>query len=142
MSGKPKHGMSRTPEYQIYQMAKDRCTNPNSQRWESHGGRGIKFLFNSFAEFIAEVGPRPTPAHSLDRENNNGNYTPGNVRWATRSEQQKNKRTYGKGYSWHKGIGKWIARATVNGKETHLGSFSTKKEAKAARERAVNEQCR
>lgn len=130
------------PEYQVYQTAKDRCTNPHSQRWASHGGRGIKFLFNSFTEFIAELGPRPTSEHSLDREDNDGNYEPGNVRWATRSQQQKNKRAYGKGYGWHEASGLWYARTCRNGKETWLGTFKTKREAKAARERAVDEQRR
>jgi hypothetical protein len=137
MSGKPRHGMSYQPEYQIYQTAKDRCTNPKSQRWASHGGRGIKFLFNSFEEFYAEIGPRPSKNHSLDRKNNDGNYEPGNIRWATRSEQQKNKRRYGKGYSWHKASGKWMARTTENGKEIYLGLLDTEEEAKEARERGL-----
>ncbi len=123
-------------------MAKDRCSNPHSQRWKSHGGRGIKFLFNSFTEFFAEIGPRPTPAYSLDRENNDGNYEPGNIRWATRSTQQKNKRAYGKGCGKHKASGLWYARIYRNGKETWLGTFKTRKEAKAVRERAVDEQRR
>jgi hypothetical protein len=136
-------GISGTPEYQVYQTAKDRCTNPNSQRWHSHGGRGIKFLFKHILELIAEIGPRPTPEHSLDRyPDNDGNYEPGNVRWATRSQQQKNKRAYGKGYGWHEASGKWYARIHRNDKETWLGTFDTKKEAKEARERALDEQRR
>src|ERR1700692_2459997 len=101
------------PEYQVYQMAKQRCTNPNNQRWYTHGARGIKFLFNSFAEFYAEIGPRPSSAFSLERKDNDGNYEIGNVKWATRSEQQRNKRPYthiirrGKGYNWHKASQKW-----------------------------------
>jgi len=93
----PKHNYL-LPEYQVYMVAKQRCTNPNSQRWYTHGARGIKFLFNSFEEFIQTIGRRPSPEHSLDRfPDNDGNYEPGNVRWATRSQQQLNKRPFGKG---------------------------------------------
>jgi hypothetical protein len=69
-----------------------RCTNPNAQGFEYYGGRGIKFLFSCFAEFYLDVGQRPTPEHSIDRINNDGHYEPGNVRWATRSMQNSNKR--------------------------------------------------
>src|SRR5437016_5184126 len=80
-------------EYAAYQHAKYRCTNPNSEVWKDYGGRGIKFLFASFEQFFAELGPRPSPQQSLDRwPNPNGNYEPGNVRWATYSEQSKNQR--------------------------------------------------
>jgi hypothetical protein len=89
------HGMARhnhpTPEYRAYQAAKDRCTNPKNIGWKNYGGRGIKFLFTSFEQFFAELGLRPK-GKSLDRKNNNGHYKPGNVRWATKKEQQKNKR--------------------------------------------------
>lgn len=81
--------MSRTPEYQAYLSAKKRCLNLEDKHY---GGRGIEFRFKSFAEFFAELGPRPSPQHSLDRKNNDGNYEPGNCRWATKSEQMKNRR--------------------------------------------------
>ena len=83
--------MHRTPEYRAFVMAKSRCTNPNVKSWTDYGGRGIEFRFTSFEQFFAHIGPRPTPKHSVDRIENNGNYEVGNVRWATRSEQEKNK---------------------------------------------------
>ena len=86
--------LSCLPEYQVYQTAKDRCTNPNSQRWYTHGGRGIEMKFSSFDEFYAYIGPRPSKEYSLERIDNDGHYEPGNVKWATRSEQQLNKRSY------------------------------------------------
>lgn len=90
-----RHGQARngamTPEYAVYKAAKARCLNPRSVRWKDYGGRGIKFLFQSFEEFFAELGPRPSPSHSLDRKENDGNYERGNVRWATRAEQEANK---------------------------------------------------
>ncbi len=86
-----KHGMDGTPECTAYNHAKLRCTNPNAQAWENYGGRGIKFLFTSFEQFFAELGPRPE-GMTLDRIENDGNYEPGNVRWATPSAQNANKR--------------------------------------------------
>ncbi len=146
MAGKPRHGMSYSPEYVIYIAAKARCTNPNSQRWYTHGARGIKFLFGSFEEFITAVGRRPSAEHSLDRPDNNGNYEVGNVRWATRSQQQRNKRKFvckqrrGKGYYWHALSGKWMARLGFGGKRLYLGLFDTRKDAKLAYEQALKKE--
>lgn len=81
----------RTPEYRAYSSAKYRCTNPNSPCWKDYGGRGIEFRFHSFAQFLGEVGKRPE-GKTLDRKDNNGNYEPGNVRWATPSQQRTNQR--------------------------------------------------
>src|SRR6266478_4838849 len=88
-----KHGMFGTVEYVAYSNAKARCTVPHHPHWKDYGGRGIKFLFTSFELFYLELGPRPTGT-TLDREDNDGNYEPGNVRWLARSEQQKNKRPF------------------------------------------------
>ena len=88
-----KHGGNGTLEYTSFKQAKARCTNPNATHFHNYGGRGIKFLFNGFEEFLADVGPRPGKEYSIDRINNEGNYEPGNVRWATRKNQSRNKRT-------------------------------------------------
>jgi hypothetical protein len=85
----------RKAERQAYSKAKMRCDNPNHPRYMSYGGRGIKFLFESFDQFMDEVGPRPPgktsrggrALYSIHRINNNGNYEPGNVKWATDKEQ-------------------------------------------------------
>jgi hypothetical protein len=138
-------GMSTSPEYRIYQMAKQRCTNPRSQRWYTHGARGINFLFKSFEEFYAEIGPRPSSEYSLERKDNNGNYEVENIEWATRSEQQKNKRPYtqrrrrGKGYNWHKASQKWIVRIKYMGKTFYLGTFEKEAEAKRIYEKKKKE---
>lgn len=87
------HGMYKTPEYKAWENAKHRCTNIKDKKWKHYGGRGIEFCFTSFEQFFTELGPRPSAKHSLDRwPNNDGHYEPGNVRWATVSEQQRNRR--------------------------------------------------
>lgn len=80
------------PEYRAYHSAKARCENPKNISYPRYGGKGIKFCFSSFDEFIAEIGNKPTPQHSLDRIDPQGNYKPGNVRWATDSLQSRNRK--------------------------------------------------
>lgn len=91
------HGYNRghkpSPEYRSYHSAKQRCTNPASKDWSLYGGRGIKFLFQSFAQFYKELGPRPR-GKTLDRIKTQAHYEPGNVRWATASQQMKNRRPF------------------------------------------------
>jgi hypothetical protein len=89
---KLKHGMTGTPEHTAWKGAKARCNQKKSKRFADYGGRGILFLFESFEQFFAELGPRPTPEHSVDRIDNDGHYEPGNVRWSTKSEQARNQR--------------------------------------------------
>lgn len=88
------HGMSYTPEWTSFHAAKKRCTNPKSPLYKDYGGRGIEFRFTSFEEFFAVVGPRPEPKfdYSLDRIDNDGHYEKGNVRWATKQQQARNRR--------------------------------------------------
>lgn len=86
------HGRSHTPEHWIYCGAIQRCRDSNCKNYSNYGGRGIEFRFKSFAEFFSELGPRPSSKHSLDRINNDGHYEPGNVRWATKSQQALNRR--------------------------------------------------
>lgn len=87
-----KHGLSRSNEFYRFYQAKQRCQNHKSQQYYNYGGRGIKWLFNSYEEIYAELGPCPK-GKSLDRKHNDGHYEPGNVRWATPREQQLNRRT-------------------------------------------------
>jgi hypothetical protein len=89
-----KHGYADTPIYKVWQMMRDRCENPESSNYENYGGRGIKVCerWQSFLTFLADMGERPSDAHSIEREDNDGNYEPGNCVWATRDQQNNNSR--------------------------------------------------
>lgn len=91
-----KHGMVLLREYKIWSAMKNRCLNPKNSNYSDYGGRGIKIYepwIHYFQAFYEYLGPRPTPQHSLDRyPDNDGNYEPGNVRWATKLEQTQNRR--------------------------------------------------
>jgi len=89
------HGMSHSPEYKTWSHMIDRCHNPKCKLYPRYGGRGISVCdrwHNSFLTFLADIGHRPTPKHSIDRIDNDGNYEPGNCRWATYKEQNQNMR--------------------------------------------------
>lgn len=84
-----------TPGYHSWAGMKSRCNNPADNNYYLYGARGISVhpAFNTFKGFIEHVGPRPSSEHSIDRfPNKDGNYEPGNVRWATVQEQARNKR--------------------------------------------------
>jgi hypothetical protein len=85
--------MHGTPEYAAYHSAKKRCNDESHPYYGYYGGRGITFEFASFDAFFKEIGKRPSDEHSLDRRDNEKGYVPGNIRWATPEEQNRNKRT-------------------------------------------------
>ena len=97
-AAKRTHGQAggvKTGAYQRWNGMKARCGNPRHPAWHNYGGRGIGVCDrwrDSFEAFYADVGDPPGPGLSLDRIDNDGNYEPGNVRWATKSQQIKNSR--------------------------------------------------
>jgi len=107
-----KHGLNKTPEHRAWVQMKQRCNNPNRKEYEHYGGRGIKVCTkweSDFTAFLADVGPRPGPGYSVDRIDVNGDYEPGNVRWATAEEQNSNTR---------------VARpVTINGKTQTISAW-------------------
>lgn len=89
------HGKSGSRVYEAWLGMRRRCNNPSDQAFHHYGGRGIRICerWKSFANFYADMGDPPTQKHSIDRfPDNNGNYEPGNCRWATQKQQMANQR--------------------------------------------------
>ncbi len=95
------------PLYSVWRCMKRRCDDSKHHSYKYYGGRGIKVCdkwLNSFSAFIFDMGRKPTDNHQLDRIDNNGNYEPGNCRWATPSENSYNRST---SYGWEIDQEKW-----------------------------------
>lgn len=138
------HGLKETPEYTAWSHIKSRCLNKNNKDYHYYGGRGITVCDrwnSSFLNFLDDMGARPDWASSIDRIDTNGNYEPGNCRWATAYTQVKNRRVQKSNTTGTEGVnphadGGFVARITIKGDRIYLGYFKTKDKAIAARLKA------
>jgi len=85
----------RTPEYNAWRHARQRCNNKDHKFYRLYGGRGIKVCgrWDDFRIFLSDMGRRPSSSHSLDRIDNNRGYAPENCKWSTTSEQNRNRKS-------------------------------------------------
>jgi hypothetical protein len=84
-----------TPEYRCWKAIKNRCNNPRYKQYQDYGGRGIRVCqrwLDSYENFLIDMGRKPNPTYSIQRRDNDGNYSPENCYWATDEEQRRNKR--------------------------------------------------
>ena len=140
---KTNHGGPSTPTYKCWQRMIDRCYNPRNPSYSRYGGRGITVCDqwrNSYQSFLDDIGERPSPDHSPDRIDNDGHYSPGNVRWASRSLQAINRKP--RSTSGIAGVsmvnGRWQVSLRHNGKRVYYGYFADFFEACCVRKSAEN----
>ena len=122
-----------TPEYKTWQGMKDRCYNVNSNRYKYYGARGIKVCdrwLQSFDNFLSDMGKRPSAELSIDRVDNNKDYSPSNCRWTDRSTQmintriRKDNKTGYRGISWSSRQRKYIVSISRDNIRVFAGGFN------------------
>jgi hypothetical protein len=128
-------------EYRSWCNMKTRCYYQKDSRYDRYGGRGIKVCDrwrDSFENFYEDMGSKPTPKHTLDRKNNDGDYEPSNCKWSTVRAQNANRSISNKimGVGYYKKNDTWWAQLKVNGAIVLNKTFQTEPEAIAARRKA------
>lgn len=123
--------ISRSPIYAVHQNMKQKCKSVNHPDYRYYGGRGIKVCdrWKYFKNFYDDMGERPTPNHTLERIDNDGDYEPSNCKWATRLEQARNRRVRVDnkvgipGVSHDTTYDRWVVRKVDDcGRRIYLGS--------------------
>jgi len=112
-----RHGKSGTPEHNSWIGMRRRCCDPGNPKWPRYGGRGIKVCerwLKSFPDFLIDMGEKPSPIHSLDRIDNDGNYEPSNCRWATPKEQARDVRVLITCNGQTKSVTEWAALTGIS----------------------------
>jgi hypothetical protein len=138
----PNRGSS--SEYNSWHQMKQRCLNPNDKRYADYGGRGIKICerWLDFNNFLEDMGKKPTPKHSIDRIDVDGDYEPSNCKWSDDYEQQRNIRVHRnnklgvKGVHYDEQRKKYVAQLYANGKRRLMKRTDTLEEAIQARKEA------
>lgn len=140
-------GNTKHPLYSTWQGMINRCKYPSASAYKDYGGRGIKVCerwlgADGLLNFALDMGPKPTPFHTLDRKDNDGDYEPTNCRWATRLEQSQNQRPRGgnnrntsgiRGVHFDKSKRLWRGSIMRAGIRKYTTFFKTKEEAACAR---------
>lgn len=139
-----KHNLCKSSEYTVFYGITQRCDNPNNAHFSNYGGRGIRCEWQSFEDFYADMGQKPTDTSTIERTDVNGNYCKENCVWEVdRGKQGYNTRLRKDNSSGRCGVymhsqmvGKWTAEIRKDKKKIYLGTFNSFEEACKAREEA------